>query len=150
MQADPSLTSRYHSHVNLQIVTAQGPVIVEQKNKTASPVQYDEEIIMMMSDYYYANDSTIISGLLNDTTFMWLNEPNSLLVNGHALGTCNASALLPGYSCGTSCGNNLQLVKPGKRYRVRVIGATILSYLSLKLEGHKMTLFEADVSGPSA
>jgi L-ascorbate oxidase len=37
----------------MQVMTAQGPVIVEQKNKTESPVQYDEEIVMMIQDYYH-------------------------------------------------------------------------------------------------
>ena len=43
----------YHSHVNPQVVTAQGPVIVEQANMTQCPVEYDEEIVMMVSDYYH-------------------------------------------------------------------------------------------------
>lgn len=79
--------------------------------------------------------------------FGWLNEPQNLLVNGNALGTCNATALLPGQTCGTSCGNNLQMVKPGKKYRVRVIGQLVLSYIQLALEGHTMMLFEVDVRG---
>jgi len=83
---------------------------------------------------------------LNETVFGWLNEPQNLLVNGNALGTCNATALMPGQMCGTACGNNLQKVKPGKKYRVRMIGATVLSYLGMALEGHNMTLFEVDVS----
>jgi L-ascorbate oxidase len=83
---------------------------------------------------------------LNNTLFEWLNEPNNLLVNGNALGMCNSTALTPGQTCnGVTCGNNLQLIKPGKRYKVRVIASGVLSYVSLALEGHSMTLFEADV-----
>ena len=40
----------------------------------------------------------------------------------------------------------MQKILPGKKYRVRVIGATVLSYLGLALEGHNMTLIEVDVS----
>ena len=94
-----------------------------------------------------ADDATIISGLLNTTVFDWINEPQDLLVNGNALNVCNATALLSGQSCGTACGNNLQLVKPGKKYRVRVIGQLVLSYIGMALEGHNMILFEVDVSG---
>jgi len=91
-----------------------------------------------------ANDSTIIKGLVNET-FKWLGEPQALLVNGNAKGTCNATALLPGQHCTTSCGLHQQMVKPNTRYRVRVIGGTGLSYLGMSLEDHDMWLFEADV-----
>ncbi|RXK37646.1 L-ascorbate oxidase [Tremella mesenterica] len=134
----------YHSHVQNQVGTAQGPVIVEQVNKTDCPVEYDEEIVMMISDYYHATDDVIIAGLLNTTVFGWLGEPQSLLVNGNAQGVCNASVLLPGQTCGTGCGNNKQLVKPSTRYRVRIISSTSLSYVGLALEGHNMTVFEVD------
>ena len=50
--ADMIHAYRYHSHVNMQAMTAQGPVIVEPKNKTV-PIEYDEEIIMMLSDSYH-------------------------------------------------------------------------------------------------
>lgn len=39
------------------------------------------------------------------------------------------------------------MVKPGKKYRVRVIGQLVLSYIQLALEGHTMMLFEVDVRG---
>jgi hypothetical protein len=90
-----------------------------------------------------ANDSTIVAGLWNET-FKWLGEPQALLVNGNAKGNCNASALLPGQKCSTSCGLHQQIVKPNTRYRVRIIGGTSLSYLGMALEGHDMWLFEAD------
>ena len=44
---------RYHSHVDLQIMTAQGPIIVVPKDNSSCPVEYDEEIIMQMQDYYH-------------------------------------------------------------------------------------------------
>ncbi|ORX33571.1 multi-copper oxidase laccase-like protein [Kockovaella imperatae] len=133
----------YHSHVNMQVLTAQGPVIVEPKNKTA-PIDYDEDIVMMLSDDYHASDETIVAGLLNTSVFGWLGEPQNLLVNGHAPGECNETALSAGQTCNVTCGNNLQKVLPGKKYRVRVIGATVLSYIGLALEGHNMTVIEVD------
>ncbi|KAK4686505.1 hypothetical protein P7C73_g3621, partial [Tremellales sp. Uapishka_1] len=135
--------TRYHSHVQMQVLTAQGPIIVEAANKTA-PVEYDEEIVMMMGDSYHASDEALIAGVLNTTLFGWIGEPQALLVNGHALAVCNQSALPTGLECTTSCGNNQQYIQPGKKYRVRVIGAGILSYFGMALEGHNMTLFEVD------
>ncbi len=84
-------------------------------------------------------------GLLNNTKFAWVGEANALAVNGHAFGVCNATMLKSDQNCNTSCGNSMQLVKPGRKYRVRIIGASVLSHISMALEGHKMTLFEADV-----
>ena len=71
-------------------------------------------------------------------------------MNGAAYGACDASALLPGETCdGATCGSFQQLVKPNTKYRLRVINAAGLSYIQLALEGHSMTLFEADVREPS-
>ena len=36
----------------MQALTSQGPVIVEPKSKKV-PIEYDEEIIMMLSDSYH-------------------------------------------------------------------------------------------------
>ena len=86
------------------------------------------------------------AGLLNQTSFRWLGDPQAVVVNGRAYGECNATRLSGKQNCSMPCGVHQQSVKPGKRYRVRVIGATVLSQLSLALEGHNMTLFEVDVS----
>jgi hypothetical protein len=88
----------------------------------------------------------ITAGLTNNTQFKWLGEPQSLLVNGNAHGICNSTLLQRGQQCTTACGLHQQFVKPNTRYRVRVIGSTVLSYLGMALEDHDMWLFEADVS----
>jgi FtsP/CotA-like multicopper oxidase with cupredoxin domain len=45
----------YHSHVDFQISTASGPIVVEPRSGGACPVEYDEEIVMMMGDYYHVS-----------------------------------------------------------------------------------------------
>ncbi len=47
------MTRRYHSHVDMQVQTAQGPIIVYPKDNSSCPVKYDEDIVMMMGDYYH-------------------------------------------------------------------------------------------------
>jgi FtsP/CotA-like multicopper oxidase with cupredoxin domain len=86
------------------------------------------------------------AGILNITQFKWILDPQALAINGIAPNKCNASALSPGQECHTECGAYQQMVKPTTRYRVRIINSGVLSYYSMALEGHKMTLFEADVS----
>jgi len=93
-----------------------------------------------------ANDSTMVAGILNSTQFKWILDPQALAINGIAPNKCNTSALIGGQECHTECGAYQQMVKPNTRYRVRIINGGVLSYYSMALEGHKMTLFEADVS----
>jgi len=88
----------------------------------------------------------MVAGILNSTQFRWILDPQALAINGIAPNKCNASALLAGQECHTECGAYQQMVKPNTRYRVRIINSGVLSYYSMALEGHKMTLFEADVS----
>jgi len=88
----------------------------------------------------------MVAGILNSTQFKWILDPQALAINGIAPNKCNASALLAGQECHTECGAYQQMVKPNTRYRVRIINSGVLSYYSMALEGHKMTLFEADVS----
>lgn len=90
----------------------------------------------------------MVTGILNNTQFAWIRDPQAVVINGMAANACNASALPAGEVCGTECGAYQQKVKPNTRYRVRIINAGVLSYYSLALEGHKMILFEADVSRP--
>jgi FtsP/CotA-like multicopper oxidase with cupredoxin domain len=86
------------------------------------------------------------AGILNSTMFKWIADPQAVAINGIAPNACNASALSEGQECSTECGAFQQMVKPNTRYRVRIINSGVLSYWSMALEGHKMTLFEADVS----
>lgn len=88
----------------------------------------------------------MVAGILNNTQFQWIRDPQAVVINGIAPNACNASALPVGEECSTECGAYQQKVKPNTKYRVRVINAGVLSYYSMALEGHKMTLFEADVS----
>lgn len=88
----------------------------------------------------------MVQGILNNTQFQWIRDPQAVVINGRAANACNASALPEGEECSTECGSYQQKVKPNTKYRVRVINAGVLSYFSMALEGHKMTLFEADVS----
>lgn len=152
----------------MQLSTAQGPIIVQSRNKT-SPVEYDEDLVMMIGDYYHVSlellsssytrpsaeqeqmdDNTLSRNILSTTDYAWMSEPQTILVNGNGHNPCDPSALKPGQLCSKDCGNHLQLVRPGTRYRVRIIAGSILSYYALLLEGHTMTLFEADVSRHAA
>ncbi|KNF04811.1 hypothetical protein PSTG_01867 [Puccinia striiformis f. sp. tritici PST-78] len=132
--------SIYHAHHRFQAITAYGSFIIEEKD-VPPPYKYDEELTLMFGDYYHATDKQIVTGLAS-TPIKFLGEPQSLAVNGQALGSCNSTSL---FGCTKNCHPHVVHVKPGKTYRVRTIGITALTFLYFSIESHsKLTLIEVD------
>ncbi|KAJ6007926.1 hypothetical protein N7540_011902 [Penicillium herquei] len=122
----------YHSHVGFQAVTAKGPLIVDSENDP--PYSYDDERTIMLSDFFNETDKTIIDGLLS-SNFTWSGETNALLVNGKGRQATNSTG---------SCQLSSISIEPGLTYRLRFIGATALSFISLAIESHDVSIIEAD------
>lgn len=102
------------------------------------PYQYDGDIPLILGDYYAKDDETIVHGLLADP-FKWSGEPNAVLVNGQS---GNASF---GDPRNASCAPHIIEVEPDKQYRIRVIGATAISFMKMVLEEHsELQVIEAD------
>lgn len=92
---------------------------------------------MITGDYYTRNDSNITTGLLANP-FVWSGEPLAVTVNGQS-GTSGRNAT------SRSCLPHIIDVEPGKVYRLRFIGATILSFTKFAIEEHSnLTVIEAD------
>ncbi|EPS45179.1 hypothetical protein H072_836 [Dactylellina haptotyla CBS 200.50] len=127
----------YHSHVDLQAITATGALIVEDSRQP--PYRYHSDRIFQLGDYYNKTDDTIIKGLLANP-FVWSGETKSLLLNGK-------TGTKAGYETreDSSCAPEIIRVRPGKTYRFRFIGGTAISLVTLGIEGHRdMTIIEAD------
>ncbi len=123
----------YHSHVGFQAVSAAGPLIVDEKHP---PYKYDDEKIIFLSDVFSKTNENIEAGLQSNP-FSWSGETSMIMVSGMGGGTAN----------GTACNASLSVidVEPGKTYRLRFIGGTALSFVSLAIEGHdNLTIIEAD------
>ncbi|KAG0146407.1 hypothetical protein CROQUDRAFT_671167 [Cronartium quercuum f. sp. fusiforme G11] len=131
LQAGSSGSYMYHAHVGSQLSTAYGAFIVEDPARP--PFDYDDEITLVMSDFYHAVDADIENGL-HATPFRWPGEPQSIVVNGNALGTCDPKTSK--YGCVSTCHHHTVIVEPEKTYRVRVLGITSLSYLYFGFEDH--------------
>ncbi|KHN94048.1 uncharacterized protein MAM_08057 [Metarhizium album ARSEF 1941] len=124
----------YHSHVGFQQVTAHGALIVRDALEPA--YNYDEDLVMTVADYYAKDDETIVSGLRADP-FVWSGEPEAISIQGHT-GTAN-------FDRDPSCTPYIIDVEPGKTYRLRVIGATVLSLVKIGIEHHpSLEVIEAD------
>lgn len=101
------------------------------------PYHYDEERVVLLSDYFNKTDSTIESGLVA-TPFTWSGETNAVLING------------VGVSIGETAGKGecklpVIDVEPGKTYRLRFIGGTALSLVQLGIVDHPdFTIIAAD------
>ncbi|CAI7632070.1 unnamed protein product [Penicillium pancosmium] len=122
----------YHSHVGFQAVSANGPLIVDSCDPP--PFSYDEERTILLSDFFNETDKDIIDGLTS-TNFTWSGETKAILVNGHSRQATNDTG---------SCHLATISIKPGLSYRLRFIGATALSFISLAIESHDITIIEAD------
>jgi L-ascorbate oxidase len=128
----------YHSHIGFQAISAHGALIVEECGRP--PYQYDEDITLMFGDYYNKTDTQVESSLLA-TPFVWSGETNAVLLNGKAGTTSPSTASDP------SCAPLNILVEPGKDYRIRFIGGTAISLITLGIEDHSnLTIIEADGS----
>ncbi|KAJ5853552.1 hypothetical protein N7534_006095 [Penicillium rubens] len=123
----------YHSHVGFQAVTAGGALIVESAQP--SPYEYDEERIIALTDFFAKTDEEIEDGL-SSANFTWSGETGAVLVNGQGRLATDASG---------SCKLAAISVEPGKTYRLRFVGATALSFVSLAIESHDLfEIIEAD------
>ncbi|KAL6366290.1 hypothetical protein LRP88_00038 [Fusarium phalaenopsidis] len=136
-QPSDSGTYFYHSHVGMQALTAAGPLIVEDCGKP--PYRYDEERILMWSDFFPQTDEVLQSGL-EGVPFVWGGETRAVLLNGKGIGIEQN----PSGDCG-SCTLPVIDVAPGNTYRFRFIGSTGLSLVSMAFEGHdNLTIIQVD------
>jgi L-ascorbate oxidase len=123
----------YHSHVGFQAVTAAGALIVESAKPP--PYEYDEDRIIALSEFYEKTDEDIEHGLTS-SKFSWSGDPATILVNGQGRLTTEDAG---------SCELASIKVEPGKTYRLRFIGATALTFVSLAIESHDVfKIIEAD------
>ncbi|RYP66717.1 hypothetical protein DL771_007650 [Monosporascus sp. 5C6A] len=126
----------YHSHSGFQAVTAHGHLIVREAE--GHPYQYNNEIAILVTDWYTQTDSEIESALTSEN-FTWPREPEALILNGRS-GTQSL-----GNASHDSCKPSVITVMPGTTYRVRFASAAALAHIILDIEGHTdLTVIEAD------
>ncbi|KAG0171704.1 hypothetical protein DFQ28_000713 [Apophysomyces sp. BC1034] len=135
----------YHAHVGLQEGTVFGAFIVYESDQAnpnhhkklmAGPHEYDEDRLVMLSEWWH-RDRVDYEKYLLGPTFSGIPEADSILLNGRTMyENGQTSSRCKGYSTID--------VKRGKTYRLRVVGATIFRTLSFGIENHKMTIIEVD------
>ncbi|XP_066399318.1 L-ascorbate oxidase-like [Miscanthus floridulus] len=137
-------TYMYHAHYGMQRSAGlYGVIVVVAADDDAEPFAYDDEHDVLLNDWWHSSTYEQAVGLAS-VPMVWVREPHSLLINGR--GRFNCSAAVPGTCNATSpeCATPVLAVVPGKTYRFRIASVTSLSALNFEIEGHEMTVVEAD------
>lgn len=121
-KADASGTFWYHAHVESHFAEGfYGAFVV----RTAPGEPKESELMLLLSDWYHASADQIMQKMLAPPFVTPL--PDVVLVNG--AGDENMAELR---------------VQANTTYRIRVINAATFSLFRLSLEGHNMSVIEAD------
>ncbi|CAH9109664.1 unnamed protein product [Cuscuta europaea] len=139
-------TFLYHPHSGLlRSEGLQSLIIVAAAAGNPEPFVYDDETSILLEDWYHQSHLDQAAGLAA-SPFRWVGEPQSLLINGIGKFNCsnaNATAAAACNDTGLESLYSLTVVY-GKTYRIRIGSLTSLSALSFQIEGHSMTVVEAD------
>ncbi|KAL8134049.1 hypothetical protein AgCh_009211 [Apium graveolens] len=122
-----------------------GSIRVALRDGESEPFFYDYDRSIILNDWYHKSAYEQATGL-SSIPFQWVGEPQSLLIQGKGKFDCNSSNLGSDI-CNASnpeCSPYVIIFVPGKTYRLRIGSLTALSALSFEIEGHNMTVVEAD------
>ncbi|KAH7910239.1 laccase [Hygrophoropsis aurantiaca] len=119
----------YHSHFSTQYCDGlRGPLVIYDPNDPLAHMYDvdDESTVITLADWYH-----VPSPILNQ--IVGAVSPNSTLING-----------LGRYPGGPASPLAVINVEQGKRYRFRIIGLACDPWFNFTIDGHKMTIIEAD------
>ncbi|KAH9614679.1 hypothetical protein KSS87_010081 [Heliosperma pusillum] len=140
---DRAGTFLYHAHYGMQREAGlNGMIVVSLPEGQSEPFTYDYDRSILLTDWWHKSTLEAATGL-SSIPFVF-----SLLIQGRGRFDCstlNTSA--DPTTCNASspdCAPFALTVVPGKTYRLRIGSLTALSALSFAIEGHTMTVVEAD------
>ena len=144
--ADPSGTHYWHAHQSLLIADGiSGPMIIHPTGNVSEP-DYDQDVMIFLQDWYHTTSTNQRTGLDSDP-FVWIGNPDTLLINGKgAFSTCQQEG---GIQCLATCNDTAALldritVEEDKTYRLRIINSGQLLPVNFAIAGHNLTIIEAD------
>lgn len=108
------------------MLTYAGPLIIHDPNDPYAG-QYDEEMVLTVSDWYHTPVPTLIDQMLTTTNTHFLPPfPDALIVNDSSTAQLNFQA--------------------GKTYKVRIISTAAFASVMLQFDSHTMRVIEIDGS----
>ncbi|KZP14645.1 multicopper oxidase [Athelia psychrophila] len=136
-----------HAHSNGQYVDGlRSPVTIHPPKEHYT---YDEEFTVVLGDWYHKEHSVLIKEFVNIANSDGVEPvPNAALIyfaqNGQYLGPMSGTSPT-GAASATGFNENATLpFTPGKTYRLRIVNTSAFSAFYFWIEGHGMTLIEAD------
>ncbi|ERM94240.1 hypothetical protein AMTR_s00010p00213750 [Amborella trichopoda] len=144
-------TYLYHAHYGMQREAGlYGSIRVSLPKGAKEPFAYDGEHSLLLADWWHRSTYEQSTGL-SSKPFRWVGEPQSLLIQGRGSYNCSLVSGLNAAGTGSvcnatnpQCSPHFMTVVPGKTYRIRIASVTSLSALNFQIEGHNMTIVEAD------
>ncbi|KAI9295400.1 hypothetical protein K502DRAFT_324364 [Neoconidiobolus thromboides FSU 785] len=145
---DQSGTYFYHAHTDMDSEHIYGSLIIEDKKEVWDDIvkfnkdyKYDEDVVLLLSERWHKSTEELIDGM-NNPPFRFPNQSQSILTNGRTYQKWGDKddAESKTFNNGFSVTN----VKPDKVYRLRLIAANGFSLFTFNIEGHEMTIIEAD------
>ncbi|CAE6447279.1 unnamed protein product [Rhizoctonia solani] len=134
---DQTGTMWYHAHLASQYVDGlRGPLVIYDPNdphKSRYDVD-DASTVVMLEDWYHTPAPVLEKQMFSTNNTALLSPvPDSGLINGKGR-----------YVGGPAVPRSVINVKRGKRYRLRVINASAIGSFTFSIEGHRLTVIEAD------
>ncbi|KAG0051271.1 hypothetical protein BGZ83_003905 [Gryganskiella cystojenkinii] len=137
----------WHAHAASQYLDGiLGPLIVHSPDEPHLK-EYDEDIIMMIQDFYHTESAPLVSWFLSQGSGGTEPIPDNGLINGRNGFDCagDSQALFP---TGSNCRNGAPMAsfdfKAGLTYRIRIINAGSFADFQFSIDDHMLTVIEAD------
>ncbi|SCU89890.1 LADA_0F00364g1_1 [Lachancea dasiensis] len=140
----------YHSHYGSQQADGVfGPLVVHSARERALVGdRYDADLVVMVNDYYHDAAHRYLAEYLAPDNENSEPTPDGGLVQGaNAFEYDSASYVVPnGHANATFVGGALAALEldPAQRYRVRVVNAGFFAPFNFAVDGHRLTVVEAD------
>ncbi|GLJ51149.1 hypothetical protein SUGI_1088720 [Cryptomeria japonica] len=132
----------YHGHYGLQRTAGlYGWLIVEAAEK--EPFSYDGDLRILLNEQWHQSVYEQSYGL-SSHPMHWIGEPRSLLMEGKGKFDCSKPGSGDCNPSNPQFSPTLLPVKSGSMYRLRIASMASLSSLNFIIQGHKMTVVEAD------
>jgi len=137
----------WHAHAASQYVDGVfGPLIIHSPDEPHLK-KYDEDIIMMLQDYYHTPSDRLVSWYHSSKSGGNDPLPDNGLINGRNSFDCSKDALAQ-FPTNNTCTNGAPLAtfdfKAGLTYRIRLINTGAFANFQFSIDGHTLTVIEAD------
>lgn len=145
----------YHAHYGMQRSSGlHGSIQVAVAEGVREPFSYHGDLSLLLNDWWHKSHTEQSTGLsLPNNSFVWVKDPQSLLIEGRGSYNCSLvkstnNSAGTGSICNStdpdcSIPHTLSVV-PGQTYRLRIANVASLTSLNFLIQGHNLTVVEAD------